>query len=127
MCIETEALRAAFYACKARADASGLSEEKFISGFVGWEIIPVVVGGNIVGSVMLNGPEMHVAVSEFVRRKWATPALWRKVIDKTLDQYGFAVTSAMEGNAQGLEFVKRIGFVEISRHGGVIVFRLDKK
>lgn len=122
-----EALNAAYEACRPACEASGLSRERFIEFYSSWRVTPLYVHGEVVGAVLQEGPEMHVAVLPKAHRRWARPSIWRQLIDGTIDRYGYAITSVAEANTDGQAFVSRLGFRETGRNGSFIFYRLERQ
>lgn len=120
------AIHAAYVACIDRAKAAGINEQQFHNYYADWEIFPAVLAGEVCGAVFRQGPELHVAVLDHARKRWASPRLWREVIDGTLDKYGYAVTSVAANNDTGQRFVSRIGFKETGRNGPFVIYRLER-
>lgn len=73
------ALREAWEAC-----GKPCSLAEWHLAFAEWEIMPVEVGGEVVGAIFAKGAEVHVAVRADCRKRWATPRLYRWAITDRL-------------------------------------------
>ncbi len=107
-------LRAAWIAC---GEPCSLAD--WCEAFAAWEVQPVVVAGEVVGAVLANGPEVHVAVLPHVRGRWCTPSLWRWAITDRQAKYGRLVTFGNADNA----FITRAGFLPIESGDGIIAYQ----
>lgn len=102
-----EALALAFVSAEARLPQMNFPQ--FVSSLENWEVHPVVVDHEVVGAVLMFGPEIHACISDGYGR-WLTKGVLRKTLWGVLDEYGYATTSAT--TSAGIEFVTRLGFVE---------------
>lgn len=111
-----DALRAAWRSVASRFPVDW---EQFEQGCNGWEVNPVVVGGEVAGAVLVRGAEVHACVLPFAHGKWMGRRELR-LINRLIDEHGYAQTRVT--TQAGEEFVKRLGF---ERDGDV--FRRRKK
>ena len=72
------------------------------------EVHPVIVGGEIAGAVLVDGPELHACVMPWAIRRWMRKS-HLALIDSVIAKHGKAVTSAT--TEAGRQFVLRLGFV----------------
>jgi hypothetical protein len=120
---QTEALRCVFDSVRSRFPV-GYGFGDFERALVDWEVVPLALGGQVIGGVLVSGNEIHVGYS--------TPpgAALRRHIKETLSQmlnrYGFVKTGVAVDNARGLRFCKRLGFHETKRENGVVYLRCEK-
>lgn len=94
------------------------SLDAWVRFFASWDVMPVEVGGVVVGAVFANGPEVHVAVLPENHLKWATPSLYRWAITDRLKRYGKLVTTGKSDN----EFIKRAGFKPVGETNGTTLY-----
>lgn len=106
------------------AHRATISETVFVQALQDWEVTPVYDGGEVIGGVLSKDNEIHIGVERpfhFSGRRYI-----REVLQKTIDKYGFAITTVQPQNSGGLRFCKRLGFVEIGERGGNILLRCDR-
>jgi hypothetical protein len=99
-----DALHAAFESLSARAD---LSFEQFEAFAAGCDIHPVCVDGDIVGAVIVKGPDIHACILSQARGRWFSRRC-ALILNDVIARHGFARTSAT--TQEGMEFVMRLGF-----------------
>jgi hypothetical protein len=105
--IRLEALVLAYKSAQSRLPIS-LSE--FLESLEEWEVYPIVVDHTVVGSVLMYGTEIHACINEGYGR-WLSKRVLRNTLEKILDKYGYATTSAT--TPAGVQFVTRLGFQEL--------------
>lgn len=101
-----QALRAAFISVQARLPA-GATFEEFEAQLGDWECHPVNVDGTLVGSVLVNGPEIHACIQPAGFGRWLSRPLLR-LVDASISRFGYALTQA--ATPDGRRFVERLGF-----------------
>jgi RimJ/RimL family protein N-acetyltransferase len=105
-------------------DRLNMSFDDFYVAMQDWEITPLKQNSEIIGGVLAKGNEIHVGYGI------KPPASIKKHIKETLkriiDQYGNAVTSVMEENQRGINFCKRLGFIEFKREHSKIYLKCDR-
>lgn len=74
--------------------------------WTGWDLVPVMEHGELIGVVGMNGSEIHVVM----KRSPSSIGVARDAIRKTLKTIKNPVTSVMKSNDAGLEFCRRLGF-----------------
>jgi hypothetical protein len=79
-----------------------------------WEVTPLRNKDVIVGGVLSKKNEVNIGYGI------------KPTLKKVLDQYGYAVTSVMLENEKGINFCKRLGFVEIKQDQGKIYLKCDR-
>ena len=105
-------------------DRATCSEEVFASALVDWDVIPLLQDGELIGGVLAKSNELHVGVAAPVtasKRRYI-----REILQKTIDKYGFAITTIQPQNSVGLRFCERLGFVKIGERDGNILLRCDR-
>ena len=88
-----------------------------------WEILPVVQRGKLFGGVMVKGNEIHVGFAE--NPTASIRGNIKAVLKPLFEKHGFVVTTVQKDNISGLNFCKRLGFVEIGLDSDKIIFRCD--
>lgn len=89
-----------------------------------WNVIPLKEKGLVIGGVLEKENEVHIGYG--IKPTFSIKGHLRKTLRKVIDKYGFAVTSVMQENEKGINFCKRLGFVEIKREQGKIYFKCDR-
>lgn len=95
--------------------------------FDGFDIKAFKDGDLVIGMLMTKGPELHVAVIPEYRRRWLSRRLIRKVLVEIIDKYGKVITSVMENNTVGRDFVERLGFERHYFSNGIIYYRIERE
>ena len=113
-----EALKAGWEALSERApDIEG-------NNFDGFEIKAFKKGDLVIGMLMTRGPELHVAILPEYRRRWLSAGLIKEVLGNIIDKYGYVITSVMQDNVIGQDFVERLGFKREYFYNGIIHYRM---
>ena len=89
-----------------------------------WEITPLKEQGWIIGGVLTKGNEVHIGYG--IKPSSSIRGHLRKTLKKVLAQYGSATTSIMKENKKGINFCKRLGFVEIKQEDSKIYLKCDR-
>jgi hypothetical protein len=100
-----------------------ISKELFIDTLKGWEIIPLWKEKEIIGAVLLKGNEIHVGYGKPCGASMRLHI--KQTLKKVLNKYGYAITYVMNDNIIGLNFCKRLGFIELSKDSVKILLRCD--
>lgn len=98
------------------------TKEQFISCFYDWEIVPVIAGGDICGSVFIKDNEIHVSVNNSAKRRWFTREICIKTLDRIIKKYGVAKTRAMKQQKDCCDFIERMGFTMVSEQDGLCLY-----
>ena len=98
-----------------------LKLEDIEKAFGDWEVSPVLGG-----AILVKGNEIHVAVKPESRGRWLSRRLVKAFPGRLIDQYGLAVTSVMEDNETGINFVERLGFKRTGKEKGKVSYELRK-
>jgi len=98
-----EPLEAAYLSIK---DRWGGTLEQFSEVTQGWDVHPVSVGGDVVGAILVNGPEIHACIASGYGR-WFRKEQAR-VLNGVIEKHGYAQTHAT--TQAGIDFVQRLGF-----------------
>lgn len=98
--------------------------EQYAEAVKDYDIVPMTESGKVIGGVMLKGNEIHVGLGE--RIKASARRYIRECLNRTLDNYGFALTSVQAQNSVGLRFCQRLGFTKVGEANGTILLRCDR-
>jgi hypothetical protein len=98
--------------------------EKFELAMKDWQVTPLEEQGWIIGGVLTKGNEVHIGYG--IKPSSSIRNHLRLTLKKVLDKYGNAVTSVMQENKKGLNFCKRLGFVEIKQENSKIYLKCDR-
>ena len=74
---------------------------------VGWEILPIEVGGIYYGDVMLQGNEIHVAILPRYRRRGWSRRVVRAFFESLLAKKVFLTTRSVPGD-ETEPFIERL-------------------
>jgi hypothetical protein len=86
----------------------------------GWELIPLVIGGETTGIAALSGTEIHFALKPDARLKTITRKRAREFVKPLLSRRGYLTTRVLlAGNHTADDFVKRMGF-ELTNSDGMV-------
>lgn len=97
------------------------SFDEFVERVKKFEVTPIRNKNGIVGAWLVYKNEIHVSATEpFNVRKYV-----RQVFNPIFKYYLEAVTSVVETNTKGLQFVKYFGFKEVNRQNGIIYLRTN--
>lgn len=102
---------------------AGYTFDDFAADSAEWEFWPVVVFGQDAGAIMVRGCEMHCCIKPKYFRRWATPAMFRRVMAHK-KKHGRLTTSVNVDHDAGREFVERMGFTVIGNAGNVLLYEL---
>lgn len=97
--------------------------DEFSETLKDWEIIPVVQRGRLFGGVMVKGNEIHVGFAE--KPTASIRGNIKEVLKPLFKKHGFVVTTVAKDNISGLNFCKRLGFVETSQDSDKILLKCD--
>jgi GNAT superfamily N-acetyltransferase len=103
----------------------GMDCEAFIRSLEDWAVEPIRVNGEIVGAIMINGPEIHVEVIRKGRGRWLSRRLIRSVLGRVMAEHGYALTRVNHGEEWGHEFVGRLGFEPMEVNATQTIYRMQ--
>lgn len=89
-----------------------------------WKVTPLQEKGLIIGGVLQKENEVHIGYG--LKPSSSIRGHLRATLKKVLDQYGSAITSVMEENKKGINFCKRLGFIEFKQEKGKIYLKCDR-
>ena len=89
-----------------------------------WEFVPLTENGQIIGAVMLKGNEIHVGYG--IKPKASIKKHLKQTLNILLEKYGEVVTSVQKGNDRGLEFCKRLNFIQIGQENDKILLKCER-
>lgn len=101
-----------------------ISFENFKKILEEWKITPLMENGWIIGGVMEKGNELHIGYG--IKPTASIRGHLRQTIEKVINKHGFAITSVKSDNKSGLNFCKRLGFVEIGQEQDKIMMKCDR-
>jgi hypothetical protein len=116
-------LNALFMIYKSVKHRLPISFEEFSQALKDWEIIPLMQNGKLIGGAMVKGNELHVGYAE--KPAASIRGNIKKVVKPLLEKHGFVVTTVAKDNINGLNFCKRLGFVEIDQNSDKILLKCD--
>jgi len=96
----------------------------YIEAVKDWDVVPLTEQGEIIGGVLLKSNEIHVGFGK--KLKASGRRYIRMALNKTIDKYGFALTSVQPQNSVGLRFCERLGFVKVGESNEAILLRCDR-
>lgn len=100
-----------------------ISFEQFSKALNDWEILPVVQRGKLFGGVMVKGNEIHVGFAE--KPNASIRGNIKEIMKPLLEKHGFVMTAVQKDNINGLNFCKRLGFVEFGSDSDKILLKCD--
>jgi hypothetical protein len=118
---EQKAVQMIYLSVKSRL---GCNFEQFAEALKDWKFIPLIENNEVIGGVMQKANELHIGYGK--KAKSSILRHIRQPLRDAINDYGFAETFVMEDNAVGIEFCKRLNFVEISRNNGKILLRCHR-
>ena len=89
-----------------------------------WNILPLIENSKVIGGVLIKGNEIHVGYG--IKPKSTILPYIKRILNETINQYGYVVTSVVSQNEAGFKFCKRLGFTEIGEENGTIKLRCDR-
>jgi len=101
----------------------GYTIEQFAADTGDWDFWPIVVQGALAGAIMVRGCDMHVCVQEQHFKRWATPSLYRRVLNHKR-KHGRLRTVVAEQHQAGRDFVERFGFRVYGNRGLTLLYEL---
>jgi RimJ/RimL family protein N-acetyltransferase len=105
-------------------DRLSMSFDKFESVMKDWKVIPLKEQGWIIGGVLQKDNEVHIGYG--LKPTFSIRGHLKITLKKVLNKYGSAITSVMEENKKGINFCKRLGFVEFKQEKGKIYLKCDR-
>ena len=75
---------------------------------MGFEVIPIRDGHEIIGAVLTKGAEVHLGVKR--RPQHSQRRLIHEVLEPIIKRYGYAMTLVKHDNPAGRVFCRRLGF-----------------
>ena len=100
-----------------------ISKEIFEITLKDWEIIPLFRNNEVIGAVLIKGNEIHVGYGKPCGASMRLHI--KQTLKKIIEKYGYAITYVMNDNINGLNFCKRLGFIELSKDSVKILLRCD--
>lgn len=94
--------------------------QTFNKCLVDWNIVPLHQNDEIIGAVMQKENELHIG---YGKKSKASIRGHLMILKKVIEEYGFAITAVSKDNPKGLNFCKRLGFVELAQESDKILLR----
>jgi RimJ/RimL family protein N-acetyltransferase len=105
-------------------DRLNMPFEDFYQIMSDWDITPLKQKDVIIGGVLAKENEVHIGYG--IKPTFSIRGHLRETLKKVIDKYGYAVTSVMQENQKGINFCKRLGFIEIKQEQGKIYLKCDR-
>jgi uncharacterized protein YwqG len=105
-------------------DRLNMEFDEFENIMKDWQVTPLQEQGSIIGGVLQKENEIHVGYG--LKPSSSIRSHIKATLKKIIDQYGSAITSVMEENKKGINFCKRLGFIEFKQEKGKIYFKCDR-
>ena len=119
----TDRIDVLFIIYRSIKDRVQLSFMEFAQLLKDWEAIPLTQNGRLIGGVIVKGNELHVGYAE--KPAGSIRKNIKEVMKPLFTKYGFVVTTVSKDNINGLNFCKRLGFVETSQDSDKILLKCD--
>ena len=85
--------------------------EEWSEKMMDWTFHPVYNNESLVAVIAALKNEIHVVIDKDYRGKWYKRDQVGKIFKDMIDEYGSVITCVGMENKEGMEFVKRLGFV----------------
>lgn len=85
------------------------SLEQFSNAAAGWDVHPVLLDGETVGAILVNGPEIHACIAGGYGRWFRKEQV--AILNAVIERHGYAQTHAT--TPAGERFVARLGFQKV--------------
>ena len=105
-------------------DRLAMPLSSFEAAMKDWKVTPLKEKGWIIGGVLQKENEVHIGYG--LKPSSSIRGHLKATLKKVLDQYGSAVTSVMQENTKGINFCKRLGFIEFKQEKGKIYLKCDR-
>lgn len=92
----------------------------------GWEITPVYRRGEMAGFFCVQGNEIHAHRAEEYRGHWLTRQDLERLTRPLFAEYGVIRTKVRTENAEGHEFVSRLGFTKTGERDGLTYYKAER-
>lgn len=88
----------------------------------GWDIVPVMIDGVQIGVRIMREHEVHHFLDKRASLRHARRIIAQYVAEP-LARLGYLISRATDAE---IPFLRRMGFYEVAREGGIVTMRLDK-
>ena len=109
---------------KSVADRLTIDCDTYINALNDWEVWPLIQNNEILGAVIVKENELHIGYG--TKPKGSIRRHIREPLAYVLNKYGHAITYVQKDNKLGLNFCKRLGFVELSTDSVKILLRCER-
>lgn len=120
----TEQEQAVFMIYESVKQRLPINFSQFQEALKDWEFVPLTENGQIIGAVMQKGNEIHVGYG--IKPKASIKKHLKQTLNILLEKYGEVVTSVQKGNDRGLEFCKRLNFIQIGQENDKILLKCER-
>lgn len=120
----TEQEQAVFMIYESVKQRLPINFSQFQEALKDWEFVPLSENGQIIGAVMLKGNEIHIGYGK--KPKASIKKHIKQTLNILLEKYGEVVTSVQKGNDRGLEFCKRLNFIQIGQENDKILLKCER-
>lgn len=90
---------------------TSLSRFDVLKSLENWDVTPLAINDEHIGTVINNGPEIHMAFVEDWRPTFSTRGMIHGVIAPLLEQHSFLTTRVKHEHRHQQQFVQRMGFM----------------
>lgn len=87
-----------------------ISREDFGAYCAGFDVEPVIVADKVVGAVLMRAAEVCALIAPEGRGRWVSRGLIRRTVQRTIAQFGYAVTYVPGYCVAGHHMAWRLGF-----------------
>ena len=101
-----------------------IERDTFKQIFSTWNVTGLYEQDVLIGCVVQKNHEVHIGYKQ--KPTVSIRKHLKNTLKKVLNDYGFATTSVMKNNMNGLNFCKRLGFYEISQDESKINLKCDR-
>jgi hypothetical protein len=95
------------------------NKKKFLEEALTWEYYPIYRNNDTVALILTKGNRIHCGCLPEYKGKWFPLKMYQRIMKNLILKYGRVETSTYP---ESEEFVKRLGFKEVSRTKDVINF-----
>lgn len=102
-----------------------VSYEDYAAGLIGWDCLPLVERGEVIGGVIVKLNELHIGYGKRPKASSLRKHI-KDILNRIIRKYGHAVTTVRKDNPSGLKFCGRLGFYQYGELGNQLLLRCDR-
>ena len=102
-----------------------VSYEDYAAGLVGWDCLPLVEHGEVIGGVIVKLNELHIGYAVKPKTSSLRKHI-KEILNRVIYKYGHAVTAVRKDNTAGVKFCERLGFYQYGELGNQLLLRCDR-